>query len=269
MLELNRAYNMDCMEGMAQFPDKYFEWAIVDPPYGDAGRTFLRADASRFGGRFDKYKDAGQTGADCRPVSHAYGTRFKKYQQDPDSAIERRGGGYATKYGRDIISWDVAPDDEYFNELFRVSKNQIIWGGNYFGLPPNRCFLIWHKTNIPEKFSMAMAEYAWCSMNENAKVFSYTSNRSKDEDHFHPTEKPVALYAWIIRTFVRPGEKIIDTHLGSGSSRIAAHDAHCPFIGFEIDPAYYAKQEERFAAYTAQLSLFDVLAGTQTTLNME
>ena len=224
-------------------PDKFFDWAIVDPPYGGAGGEFLRADGSRFGGRFDRYKyDAG------------------------GGYINRTGGTWAAKFGKKIIAWDNAPREEYFNELFRVSKQQIVWGGNYFGLPPNRCFLVWHKTNIPENFSMAMAEYAWCSMNENAKLYSYTSARSKDEAHWHPTEKPVALYAWILRTFAHPGDKILDTHLGSGSSRIAAYDAQCPFVGFEVDPEYFAKQEERFAAYTAQLSFLqhEITGGSLT-----
>lgn len=211
MLALNQCYNMDCMEGMAQFPDQYFELAIVDPPYGGAGQEFKQR-GSRFGGRFDQYQS---------------------------------GGG---------IDWDHAPSPEYFRELFRVSQNQIIWGGNYFGLPPNRCFLVWVKPNIPDRFSMAMAEYAWASFADNAKVIQCSSRRKGD--CFHPTQKPVELYAWILQQYAKPGDKILDTHLGSGSSRIAAYEAGCDFIGFEINPTYYDAQERRFEDYKSQLSLF-------------
>ncbi len=158
------------------------------------------------------------------------------------------------KVRKKIIAWDIAPGKAYFDELFRVSRNQIIWGGNYFRLPPTRCFLIWHKPNIPEKFTMAMCEYAWTSFSGNAKLISMQS--SGIEGRFHPTQKPVALYKWIFRQFAKPGDKILDTHLGSGSSRIAAYDAGLDFVGFEIDKDYFRKEEERFQAHTAQQSLF-------------
>ena len=153
-----------------------------------------------------------------------------------------------------IIAWDTAPGEEYFKELFRVSRNQIIWGGNYFALPPTRCFLVWRKTNIPESFTMAMAEYAWTSFADNAKVIDLTS--AGQTYRFHPAQKPVALYAWIFSKYAKPGDKILDTHLGSGSSRIAAYDAGLDFWGYEIDKEYFDKQEERFAAHTTQLNLF-------------
>ena len=152
-----------------------------------------------------------------------------------------------------IIAWDVAPTQEYFDELRRVSRNQIIWGGNYFALPPTRCFLVWRKPSISENFTMAMAEYAWTSFRSNAKVFEYAP---QDPTRFHPTQKPVALYAWIYRLFAHEGDKILDTHLGSGSSRIAAYDAGLDFVGCEIDKSYFDKQEQRFADHTAQMSLF-------------
>ena len=152
-----------------------------------------------------------------------------------------------------INSWDVAPKQEYFEEMFRVSRNQIIWGGNYFALPPTRCFLIWRKLSISESFSMAMCEYAWTSFNENAKWFEYAP---QDTNRFHPTQKPVALYKWILSKYAKPGDKILDTHLGSGSSRIAAYDLGFDFVGYEIDKFYFDKQEERFAKHTAQLDLF-------------
>ena len=169
--------------------------------------------------------------------------------------VGRTGGTCAEKYGTDIRHWDIAPQAEYFQELARVSKNQIIWGGNYFDLPPTRCFLIWRKLNISENFSMAMAEYAWTSFNDNAKVFEYAS-QGNTEKRFHPTQKPVALYAWIYKLYAKPGMKILDTHLGSGSSRIAAYDAGLDFTGYEIAPTYFKLQEERFALHTSQTNLF-------------
>lgn len=121
-------------------------------------------------------------------------------------------------------------------------------------MPPNRCFIVWQKTNIPESFSMAMAEYAWCSMNDNAKIVACSS--AGQGDRFHPTQKPVKLYDWIFKTYAKHGDKILDTHLGSGSSRIAAYEAGLDFIGFEIDPDYYAAEEQRFREHTSQVSLF-------------
>ena len=224
--------NRDCLEAMKEFPDKFFDLAIVDPPYGDGSQNVQvererererEHKWNRFGGRFDKYK-----------------------------GIENRGkvGGEVRKK---IISWDYAPNEEYFNELFRVSKNQIIWGGNYFSLPPTRCFLIWEKTNVPENFTMAMAEYAWCSIQGNAKIFKYSA--VGQEGRFHPTQKPIALYEWILSKYVKQGDKILDTHLGSGSSRIACYNGGYDFWGYEIDKEYFEKQEQRFENHTSQLRM--------------
>ena len=192
---------------------------------------------SRFGGRFDAYHI--QTAGTIWPV-------------------ERSGGGWASRYGRAIQHWDVAPPAEYFQELARVSKHQIIWGGNYFDLPPTRCFIVWRKTNIPaEGFSMAPVEYAWTSFNDNARIFEAGSAAlSGEARRIHPTQKPVALYAWIFKLYAKPGYKILDTHLGGGSSRIAAHDAGLDFWGYEIDKVYFELQEERFAKHAAQMNLF-------------
>ena len=158
--------------------------------------------------------------------------------------------------GKKIIAWDVAPGEEYFKELFRVSRNQIIWGGNYFTLPPTRCFLVWRKLTISESFTMAMAEYAWTSFNSNAKVFEAAPQGKPGDTRFHPTQKPVELYAWQYKLFAKPGMKILDTHLGSGSSRIAAYDAGLDFVGCEIDKTYFDLEEARFAKHTAQQNLF-------------
>ena len=183
---------------------------------------------NRFGGLFDRYKT--ETG--------------------------QNGGNLGEKVSKKIIAWDVAPGQEYFEQLFRISRNQIIWGGNYFALPPTRCFLIWRKLSISESFTMAMAEYAWTSFNGNAKVFECAPQGQKDDPRFHPTQKPIELYAWIYRLFAKPGNRILDTHLGSGSSRIAAWNAGLDFVGYEIDKQYFDKQEERFKRYTAQQHLF-------------
>lgn len=222
------ALNIDCMEYMKTLPDNAFELVVADPPYGDAGSEFKCADKSRFGGSLTATKRGG--------------------------AVERTGGTWAAKFGKKIIAWDVAPEKEYFDELFRISRNQIIWGGNYFNLPPTRCFLIWRKTNIPENFSMAMCEYAWTSFNDNSKVFDFRSDNQPNR--FHPTQKPIELYAWIYRRYAKEGDKILDTHLGSGSSRIAAYDAGLDFVGCEIDKEYFDLQEKRWEDYTAQMNLF-------------
>lgn len=229
----NVAYNIDCMEYMKTLPDKAFDLAVVDPPYGDA-------------------KIGGATGP-SRLRFHG-GDRWDRYISSPPHTVERTGGTWAAKYGKKIVAWDFAPEKEYFDELFRVSRNQIIWGGNYFELPPTRCFLVLRKRNIPENFSMAMCEYAWTSFDANAKIFE--CNMQGQPNRFHPTQKPIELYRWILHNYAERGDKILDTHLGSGSSRIAAWELGFDFVGCEIDKPYFDKQEERFNEYTAQLNLF-------------
>ena len=140
-----------------------------------------------------------------------------------------------------IQQWDVAPSEEYFRELRRVSKHQIIWGGNYFDLPPTRCFIVWDKQQPWENFSQA--EFAWTSYDKPAKLV--TISKSK-EAKIHPTQKPVGLYAYILRTFAIGGGKILDTHLGSGSSRIAAYKMGYDFVGCEINEEYFRLADERF-----------------------
>lgn len=191
-----------------------------------------KKERSRFGGRFDRY--------------HISGT-------DGRQVVEKVPAGTTGAAEADIRHWDIAPPPEYFRELARVSKNQIIWGGNYFDLPPTRCFLIWRKLTISDNFTMAMAEYAWTSFNDNAKVFDAAPQNAA---RFHPTQKPVELYAWIYRHYAKEGCKILDTHLGSGSSRIAAYDAGLDFVGCEIDKTYFDLQEQRFSEHSAQQNLF-------------
>jgi site-specific DNA-methyltransferase (adenine-specific) len=150
--------------------------------------------------------------------------------------------------------WDSSPPtDEWFSELFRVSENQIIFGGNYFNLPPCKCFLIWDKGEGMYGRSFSECEFAWTSLSDTARIFKYSP---VDKNRFHPTQKPTSLYRWIFQRYAKPGDKILDTHLGSGSSRIAAYDAGLDFVGYEIDKEYFNKQEERFAAHTAQMNLF-------------
>lgn len=158
-----------------------------------------------------------------------------------------------------IVAWDVAPEQEYFDELFRISRYQIIWGGNYFNLPPSRNFIIWRKLSISENFSMAMAEYAWTNIVGNAKVFECAPQGTANEQRFHPTQKPIKLYTWLLSKYSKPGDKILDTHVGSASSLIACHRAGLKYWGFEIDPVYYAKAKERLDKETAQVNIMDLL----------
>ncbi len=216
MLELNKLYNMDCMEGMKQFPDKYFELAIVDPPYG------IGAGSKKFTNRSTANK------------------RAEKFYKDND--------------------WDkTRPSKEYFDELFRVSKNQIIWGGNYFVdlLRPSRCFIVWDKMTGDNSY--ADCELALTSFDGNARLFKklWLGAHAEDADgRFHPTQKPIALYKWLLTNYAKPGDKILDTHVGSGSSLIACHNYGFEYIGFEIDKEYYEKAKERLESVKAQLTLF-------------
>lgn len=245
------------MEVMRRYPDKHFDLAVVDPPYGGG---FTEGGGCK--GWFSKYHmDEGSQSLHVereresteQPAYNRFGSpgsRFERYKRDPDG---RDVGGEVRKK---IIAWDVAPGEEYFQELFRVSRNQIIWGGNYFPLPPTRCFLIWRKLTISENFTMAMAEYAWTSFNSNAKVFEFAPQGKAGDTRFHPTQKPVELYAWQYKLFAKPGMKILDTHMGSQSSRLAAWDAGLDYVGCEIDKTYFDLGEERFQKHTAQTNLF-------------
>lgn len=166
--------------------------------------------------------------------------------------------GKVTNYGKK--DWDnKIPDEEYFFELMRVSKNQIVWGGNYFGLRPSSCWLVWDKLNSAD---FADCELAWTSFETAVRKFTYRWNgmlqqNMKDKEiRIHPTQKPVALYEWIFHNYAEQGNLILDTHLGSGSSRIAASKAGLQFTGFEVDAEYYDKQEKRFNEFKSQLRMF-------------
>tara|TARA_R100000664_G_scaffold2984_1_gene6997 strand:+ start:5628 stop:6218 length:591 start_codon:yes stop_codon:yes gene_type:complete len=149
--------------------------------------------------------------------------------------------------------WDNnIPNKEYFSELFRVSKNQIIWGGNYFDLPPTQGFFIWDKKQ-PHDFSLAMCEYAWSSLQKPAKMWSLSVLKEKGK--IHPTQKPVELYEWLLLNNAKEGDKILDTHLGSGSIAIACHNLGYDLTACELDKDYYELAMKRINQHKAQLRL--------------
>ena len=163
------------------------------------------------------------------------------------------GGTWASKYKKGDAAWDVKPTRDYFVELFRVSKNQIIFGGNYYSeLPGCRCFLIWDK--IAHLTTMADCEFAWTSFDKNAKIFKHARNTS--EKRIHPTQKPVPLYEWLLKNYSKPTDRILDTHLGSGSIAIAADDMGYKLTGIELDPEYYEAAKNRLKEHQRQLKLF-------------
>lgn len=163
-------------------------------------------------------------------------------------------GGRFKRYENKNGNWDLEiPSNEYFKELFRVSNNQIIWGGNYFPLPPHKCFIVWDKKQ-PQGVSFAMAELAWVSFDKVAKIFRHRTQGQ--EQRFHPTQKPVKLYEWILDNYANEGDKILDTHLGSGSIAIACHNRGFDLTGFEIDSEYYNNAIERLRVHQSQLTMF-------------
>ena len=180
---------------------------------------------------------------------------------DPPYGVNRFLNNQPTrlnKYGSMQTANDLKPSKEFFAELFRVSKNQIIWGYNHLSemLPSTKEFIFWYKHQPVDTYSDG--ELAWTSFDKTAKCFDYPyfGTNGADTERIHPTQKPVALYRWIYSKYAKPGDKILDTHLGSGSSRIAAYDAGLDFVGYEIDETYFRLQEERFARHIAQMNLF-------------
>ncbi len=162
-------------------------------------------------------------------------------------------GKHNFKKGKD---WDSSiPDDDYFKELFRVSKNQIIWGGNYFPLPLNNNWVIWDKLN--PNLSFSEAELAWCSINKNIRIFKrYSAMEDDDGKKQHPTQKPILLYKYCLERYAKQGDKILDTHLGSGSIAIACHDYGFELTACELDSEYYEKAIQRIKNHTNQQKLF-------------
>lgn len=168
--------------------------------------------------------------------------------------IERTGGSWSNNtLCKKIKDWDERPSQEIFGEIFRVSKNQIIWGGNYFCLPPTRCFNVWKKLTIGEKFSMAMAEFAWTSFNTNAKLWEFAP---QDPSRFHPTQKPVKLIEKQLIEYTKENDLILDCFSGSGTTAIACHNLKRRFICIEKDFDYFKASVERLEQHQRQLSLF-------------
>ena len=215
---LSTVYLMDCIEGMKQYPDKYFDLAIVDPPYGIG----------------------------------------------INNQSQGKGGGVARKIDYTKKDWDkTPPPQEYFNELLRVSKHQIIFGANHFisRIPfDSSCWIVWDKDNGETDF--ADCELAWTSFKTAVRRFKWTwagmrqQNMKNKEERIHPTQKPVALYDWIFSQYAKEGNLILDTHLGSQSNRIAANKAGLDFVGFEIDREYYDNGNKRFKDFVSQTVLF-------------
>ena len=250
---VSEVFNMDCVEYMRTLPDNHFDIAICDPPYGDADSVNFH-----LGGAVWRTVRPLQAATNYPPPSttsrleSTHKEELGRQSTDTRQSRLRRqiqpifGGGVQTDSKLQRIDWDVAPPQEFFDELFRVSKNQIIWGGNYFSLPPTRCFLVWRKLSISEKFSMAMCEYAWTSFEGNAKLFEMTPQRGDNSDKFHPTEKPIALYNWILGLFAKEGDRIFDPMMGSQSSRCAAYLSGYDYYGCEIDEYYFHKGNDFF-----------------------
>ena len=165
------------------------------------------------------------------------------------------GGTWAVKYKNKGALWDVAPKLEYFEELRRVSVNQIIWGGNYFSefIPAARCFICWQKPNMSGMHTMADGELALTSFDKNAKIVTISS--MSNTERIHVTQKPVKLYEWLLQNYAKEGDRILDTHLGSGSSAIAAHYAGFDFVGCELDEDYYKAACKRFDHETKQQAM--------------
>jgi len=209
-------YNSDCMEMLKSFATNQFDLAICDPPYG------INIEKNQ------------QTYNKNKTVSN--GGKWKEYK---------------------IKEWDnVIPTKEYFDELKRVSKNQIIWGGNYFldHLGKTKCMLIWDKI---QRVYLADGEIAWTSLDKPMKVFRYSKidayvNDLRGDEKIHPTQNPIKLYEWMIENYTKEGESILDTHLGSGSSAIASFKMNRNFTGIEIDKEYYDESVERFKKQTVQ-----------------
>jgi site-specific DNA-methyltransferase (adenine-specific) len=193
---------------------------------------------------------------DCMALMARYADKhFDLAIVDPPYGIDINSSGRLGHYGGKGKTWDAQiPSAAYFAELRRVSRGQVIWGGNYFPLPPSRCFLIWDKQQ-PEGVSFADAEFAWTSFDASAKTFRMRPQNA-DPERIHPTQKPVALYRWLLENYAKPGQRVLDTHLGSGSHAIAAHYFGAHLTACEIDADYYAAAMARIQRETAQTTLF-------------
>jgi site-specific DNA-methyltransferase (adenine-specific) len=225
----SEVYLEDCVKALKRYADNHFDLAIVDPPYG--------------------------IGFDRENPTMSAGVRKDGTKRKMASWSNPKEKGYTKK------DWDKeTPSEEYWKELMRVSKNQIVWGGNYFSdyLKPHGGWIVWEK-GVPEGMSLSQAELAWNSCLNSVRIVKVLwagYKKADNEDRFHPTQKPVRLYDWILKNYAKEGDLILDTHLGSGSSRIAAYKNGFDFTAFEIDAEYYEKQEKRFNDFKSQLRLF-------------
>ena len=229
-------YNMDCMEAMKQFPDKFFDLAIVDPPYGINVASHVNGALIGGGGRPFGGKATYSVWGKHKSISES-----KPYHTFAD---------------------DRPPDEGYFRELARVSKRQIIWGGNFMldYLGAATCMVVWDKKR--RNMDQADCEIAWTNLPGQSRIFEYKwngmlqENMKDKEQRIHPTQKPVMLYSWLLSKYAKPGDKILDTHVGSASSLIACHRAGLEYWGFEIDPVYYNAAKERLDREQAQVNMF-------------
>lgn len=239
----NLAFLRDCMDGMREYPDKYFDLAVVDPPYGINITGHNRSQ----NGHVERERESCRIGSARRGPPHAGGRRREKVYEPKNYPV---------------FQDEKIPDAEYFTELERISRRRIIWGGNFFldHLGRASCLIVWDKAR--RGLAQADCEIAWTDLPEQSRIFNFRwngmlqENEKNREFRIHATQKPVALYAWIFSRWAKPGYRILDTHLGSGSSRIAAWDAGLDFVGFEISPVYFELEEKRFEQHTAQMSLF-------------
>lgn len=233
---MTAAYCRDCMEAMREMPDEAFDLAVVDPPCG-----------INITGRHRAMGNIPIVGGGGRPFGGCGGPRKTR--------------PYSAQFYHPFDDGSP-PDESFFRELRRVSKHLIVFGGNYMAdrLGPASCWIVWDKKR--RGLDQADCELAWTNLPGQSRIFEYRwngmlqDNMREKEIRIHPTQKPVALYAWIFARYAKPGYKILDTHLGSGSSRIAAYDAGLDFVGYEIDPVFFAAQEERFSTHAAQGNLF-------------
>ena len=225
-------YNMDCMEALKEYPDKYFDLAIVDPPYGIGA---------------DNYKNgSGYHGKESAAV------KAKNRLNDGRGKLRNRF------LNKSNCSWDCEPPSkEYFDELFRVSKNQIIFGGNYFNLPPTRGIVVWDKLQAWENFSQV--ELAWTSFDKPAALIRMRNSGSYTGGKIHPTQKPVELYKWLLSKYAKKGDRILDTHVGSASSLLACHELGYEYTGFEINEGYYREASKRLEEQENQITIYEMM----------
>ena len=178
---------------------------------------------------------------------------------DPPYGIKRFSEKRNTKQRilqtKEGLSWDNKPNDDYWKDLFRVSKNQIVWGANNFNMPPSEYFCIWNKKQTVDNF--ATCEYAWVSMGlkKPAKMFNYSIHKHNHSNKIHPTEKPIKLYEWLLMNYAKKGDKILDTHLGSGSIAIACHNLGYDLTACELDKDYYEAATKRLKEHKSQLRI--------------